>query len=325
MGKKGQLSVTDVAYRPSLSAPVGVDVLDFAELVTRTGRRGLDPSVPMRPAFHHLIHVRSGSVRHTVDFRRYTLTPGCWLWVLPSQVHQYTPGDLAEASGTIVIWQPGFTPAEPPFDPSPVLPQAAHADAVDLALRHLAQEYADLASIPLDAHLETLRLLLTVLLVRLAHARPEPPSPNFADGTFHRFHAAVERDFARVHHVADYADTLGYSARTLTRATLAATGSTAKQYIDERILLEARRLLVHTDATSAEICHRLGFRDPSDFTKFFRKRDGRTPLDFRTTARGTAGAARTDAGRAGRHGPLPAGCPIFPNAGPGGTTVAVSE
>lgn len=292
MGKNGQPvgAIPDVAYRPYLQAPIGMDVVGFAELLERGRRRGITLSAPQRPSFHHLIHVGSGALRHTVDFSDHTLTEGSWLWVRPRQVHRYFPDDLAAAQGTIVIWQPGFPTTDPgqgpPHDPSPVLPTGPHARATRLALRHLTHEYADLASIPLDAHIETLRLLLSALLLRLAHARPEAPSPASADGPFRRFHDAVERDLCRTHRVGDYAAALGYSVRTLTRATRAATGSSAKQYLDARILLEAKRLLVHTEASSAEIAGRLGFADPGDFTKFFRVRDGRTPLEFRTVARG---------------------------------------
>ncbi|MGW7365948.1 AraC family transcriptional regulator [Streptomyces sp. NPDC054841] len=292
MGKNRQHSVTDVSYRPSLSAPIGVDVLDFAELSTRGSRRGLDLSAPLRPDFHHLIHVRQGPVRHTVDFQNHRLDSGSWLWVRAGQVHQYVPRDHTAARGTIVIWQPGFVTAEPLHNDSPMLLTGPHARSAGLALRHLTHEYGDLASLPLDAHIETLRHLLSVLLLRLTHACPAPASPpGSVNDAFHRFRAAVERDFADSHHVNDYAAALGYSVRTLTRATQEATGSTAKQYLDARILLEARRLLVHTDATSAEISRRLGFRDPSDFTKFFRKRDGETPLQFREVGRGTASVA----------------------------------
>ncbi|WP_328760465.1 helix-turn-helix transcriptional regulator [Streptomyces sp. NBC_00271] len=288
MGKNRQPSVAEVSYRPSLSAPIGMDILDFAELSTRGDRRGLDLSSPLRPAFHHLIHVRKGPVRHTVDFQDHTLDSGSWLWVRAGQVHQYVPRDHLAARGTIIIWQPGFVPAEPPHDGSPMLLTSRHARSAGLALHHLAHEYSDLASIPLDAHIETLRHLLSVLLLRLTHACPGPASPGSGGDVFRRFRAAVERDFADSHHVNDYAAALGYSVRTLSRAARAATGSTAKQYLDARILLEARRLLVHTDATSAEISRRLGFPDPSDFTKFFRKRDGATPLRFRAVARGRA-------------------------------------
>ncbi|MGH1553411.1 hypothetical protein ACRAWF_20000 [Streptomyces sp. L7] len=66
MGKNGHHEITDVSYRPSLGAPIGMDVLDFAELLTRGERRGLDLSAPQRPDFHHLIHVTEGRLRHRV-------------------------------------------------------------------------------------------------------------------------------------------------------------------------------------------------------------------------------------------------------------------
>jgi len=288
MGKNGQhrLEITDVSYRPSLSAPIGMDVLDFVELLVRGERRGIDLSAPQRPDFHHLIHVTAGTLRHRVDFTDYAVEAGGWLWVRPGQVHQYVTDDLTTARGTIVIWQPGFVPADPPFDQSPLLPTEPHAGAARLTLRHLAHEYADLTSLPLDAHLQTLRMLLSVLLLRLSHVRPDPVSSAPAEDTFRRYSAALERDFRTSHHVSEYATALGYSPRTLTRATLAATGTTAKQYLDARVLLEAKRLLVHTDATAADISRTLGFAEPTDFAKFFRRRDGRTPLEFRAVARG---------------------------------------
>ena len=288
MGKNGQHrpEITDVSYRPSLGAPIGMDVVGFTELLARGERRGIDLSAPQRPDFHHLIHVTEGTLRHRVDFTDCAVEEGGWLWVSSGQVHQYVPADLTTTRGTIVIWQPGFVLADPPFDQSPLLPTGPHARAARLTLRHLTHEYADLGSLPLDAHLQTLRMLLSILLLRLSHVRPDPVSSAPADDTFRRYSAALERDFRTSHQVADYAAALGYSPRTLTRATLTATGTTAKQYLDARILLEAKRLLVHTDATAADVSRTLGFGEPTDFAKFFRKREGRTPLEFRAVARG---------------------------------------
>ncbi|WP_377273647.1 helix-turn-helix domain-containing protein [Peterkaempfera sp. SMS 1(5)a] len=288
MAKRPGSQITDVAYRPSLGAPIGMDVLDFEELQARGRRRGIDLSTPQRPTFHHLLHLHQGSppLVHTVDFSDVTLAPGSWLWIRPGQVHQYG-GDLRQVRGTIVIWQPGFVVTSTPYEQAPLLPAGAHERAVTLALQHLSQEYADVGSIPLDAHIEVLRMLLAVLLLRLAHAGPAPAAAAPHDGPFERFRAAVERDFMRSHRVADYAAALGYSPRTLTRATAAATGSTAKRYLDARILLEAKRLLVHSDSSAADIARRLGFQEPGDFAKFFRKRQGCPALAFRAAARGT--------------------------------------
>ncbi|MDX3089361.1 helix-turn-helix domain-containing protein [Streptomyces sp. ME02-6978a] len=67
----------------------------------------------------------------------------------------------------------------------------------------------------------------------------------------------------------------------MTRARLAATGRTAEQYVDDRVLLEAKRLLWHSGLTAKEVTDRLGFTDAGDFTKFFRLRTGVTPGTFR--------------------------------------------
>lgn len=286
--------ITDVAYRPAMSAPLGMDVVDFPELWARGRHRGIDLTAPQRPDFHHLIHVHPDArpLAHTVDFATHVVPPGGWLWVRPRQVHQYTAGPdggPAVPRGLMVIWRPGFVADDPPPQAGPLVPSGAQARLVRLALDHLVAEYDEVGSLPLEAHNRTLRSLLSVLLLRLAHACPAGAAPGPPDGPFARFRAAVERDLSRTHRVADYAAALGYSTRTLTRATRAATGTTAKNYLDTRILLEAKRLLVHTDAGSADIARRLGFGDPGDFGKFFRRLDGRTPLAFRAQARGTPG------------------------------------
>jgi AraC-like DNA-binding protein len=71
--------------------------------------------------------------------------------------------------------------------------------------------------------------------------------------------------------------------RTLTRASQAAVGVGAKRFIDDRILLEAKRLLIHTDLTAASVGQRLGFPRATTFTKFFRLHTNQTPSEFRAS------------------------------------------
>ena len=78
------------------------------------------------------------------------------------------------------------------------------------------------------------------------------------------------------------AEDLGYSTRTLDRACQRATGRTAKQVVDERISLEVRRLLTHTDLPVARIATDLGFDDASNFTKFVKRQLGLPPSEVRT-------------------------------------------
>ncbi|MEV5612779.1 helix-turn-helix transcriptional regulator [Streptomyces sp. NPDC052225] len=278
----------DLAYTPAVGAPAGVEVVELADLHARSLRHGNDPYAPLRPAFHQLIGARERPLSLTVDFVDHELPPGAWLWIRAGQVQRFGP-DLRGADGVDVLFPSGFLPPaivaaahmDPPYEQRPLTPRAPDAQGVRLALDHLAYEYGAMASLPLQAHTEVLRALLSVLVVRLAKVRDPAPRAAASSDTFRRFHAAVERDHAVTRRVEDYAAALGYSPRTLTRATLAATGRTAKQYVDERVLLEAKRLLWHSGLPAKEVADALGFPDPSDFTKFFRLRTGVTPGAFR--------------------------------------------
>ncbi|WP_407071587.1 helix-turn-helix domain-containing protein [Streptomyces sp. BK239] len=168
---------------------------------------------------------------------------------------------------------------------------------MSLAAEHLSREFRALGQLPLDVHIAALRHLLAVLLLRLAHltvpAGGPAPEP---DETYLRFRDAVERRFTVTRRVEDYAQMLGYSGRTLARATLAGGGLGAKEFIDRRVVLEAKRLLAHGDESAAQISDRLGFVTPSRFSAYFSQRTGRSPLDFRKEIRGLA-ASRSQGAR----------------------------
>lgn len=106
--------------------------------------------------------------------------------------------------------------------------------------------------------------------------------PHAGGEVYARFRAELERSHATTRRAEDYAHRLGYTVKTLTRACQAATGKPVKQVIDARVALQAQRLLAHTDEPVATIAHRLGFSEPANFGKFFRRHTGTTPGDFRS-------------------------------------------
>jgi AraC-like DNA-binding protein len=159
-------------------------------------------------------------------------------------------------------------------------------------MRQLHHEFRALGGLPLEVHVEVLRHLLAVLVLRAAHpagaADTDREGACEASETYVRFRDAVEREFTRSRRVADYARSLGYAPRTLSRATETAAGVGAKEFIDRRVVLEAKRLLAHGDQSAARIADRLGFADATNFSKFFQRRAGATPIAFRAAVRGGA-------------------------------------
>ncbi|MDQ0752656.1 AraC-like DNA-binding protein/mannose-6-phosphate isomerase-like protein (cupin superfamily) [Streptomyces africanus] len=243
--------------------------------------------------FHVVLLFGEGPVRHMVDFTEYEATAGDLLWIRPGQVHRFSR--TSEYRGTVLTMQPGFLPRATVeatglyrYDLPPLLrPDAAQLAGLRDALGQLRREYEDTETLPLSLHTAVLRHTLTAFLLRLAHlaASTAESVRQTSDSTFTLFRDAVERDFATNHSVSAYADALGYSRRTLVRAVRGATGDTPKAFIDKRVVLEAKRLLAHTDLPIGRVGAAVGFPDAANFSKFFHQHTDQTPAAFRAELR----------------------------------------
>ncbi|WP_369194926.1 helix-turn-helix domain-containing protein [Streptomyces djakartensis] len=268
---------------------VGMQVAPMGE----TWATGVPLERVHRIDFHVVLLFGAGPVRHMVDFTEYEAGAGDLLWIRPGQVHRFSPG--SEYRGTVLTMQPGFLPRSTVeatglyrYDLPPLLhPDPAQLAGLRAALDQLRREYEDTATLPLSLHTAVLRHCLTAFLLRLAHlaASSAEALRKRSDSTFTLFRDAVERDFASNHSVSAYADALGYSRRTLVRAVRAATGETPKSFIDKRVVLEAKRLLAHTDLPIGRIGAAVGFPDAANFSKFFHQHTDRTPAAFRAELR----------------------------------------
>jgi len=256
-----------------------LEVVARAQLCRRGGEDGL--GAPHRTEFHQLMLVDAGQTWHEVDFVEHRLEPGTVLWVRPGQVQRFGP----PVNGEMVL----FTHVVPaPSTELALLLGDSRAgsvwrppEAVYAGVREMARQLRAEAGCSAPSADEVRRHLLSALLLRIGRLDTAGPALVDPDGIAARFAAEVERDFARTHRVADYADRLGYSVRTLTRASAAATGLSAREVVDARIALEARRLLAYTDLPASAVGRRLGFSEPTNFGKFFLRRTGVTPAAFR--------------------------------------------
>ncbi|MEW2345165.1 AraC family transcriptional regulator [Streptomyces griseoaurantiacus] len=326
--ENGHLAVRRLRYLPAVGSPYGVEVLDFAAL------RAMDPqrrrTLPQRPDFHVLALVGSGTGGHEADFRAHGLREGSVVWIRPGTVHRWS--DVETVDGPLVLFRPAFLPGFTAAEAAAPVCWELDAPRLDLALLaagHLGREHRAVAVTPARASGELLSHLLAALLLRVLPAGTGA-GPGEADGdgrgaggtapsggrhaeVFRAYRTAVEEHFADWHHVTDYARALGHDVRTLTRATRAVTGEGAKAFLDQRVLLEAKRILAHTDVPVAGCARRLGFADAGNFTTFFRRQTGIPPGAWRESAEAgregaRAGREGAGAGREGaRAGALPGG------------------
>lgn len=124
---------------------------------------------------------------------------------------------------------------------------------------------------------------LIILITRLARAE-YIPEKKLQDDRFHivrKFNLLVEMNFRTQHSVSFYAEQLYKSPKTLSNLFGIYNHKTPSQVIQERILIEAKRLLSFTDKPVKEVAYELGFEDIPYFSNFFKKHTRTSPLDFR--------------------------------------------
>ncbi len=98
---------------------------------------------------------------------------------------------------------------------------------------------------------------------------------------FMKFRKLLEENVNYKVRVADFCNQLNVSAKQLNGNLKLNQNTTAKQYIEDRILLEIKRLLVYSPLSVKEIAYEIGFEDPTNFTKYFKSRMDILPTDYR--------------------------------------------
>lgn len=292
VGRSGQAAVPLYGFQPPVGTPYGLEVNTIEDFFAGHDDWPWNPPRPGRATFHYLILVTEGELLHDVDHVTRAVSPGQWLWVRPGHTQCWHPPGATR--GPFILFEPGVLTSETARLLAPLTAHEApavlspHPDD-DAWLRQTALQLLDehraLGRRRLDVHHALRRSLLESLLLRLANSPDVAPVGPAAKSTGRKdthaqFVDALELHFRELHRAADYAALLGCSVRTLSRAARDATGKGVRELIDERRLLEARRLLAGAGWDARAVAHHLGFTDPANFGRFFRGHTGLNPAAF---------------------------------------------
>ncbi len=273
--------------------PIGLELMTLTELRARVSALQLVQTE--RVEFFMVLVATAGHGTHLVDFERFGLSLGHVVFVRPGQVQQWQPGDGFEADVLLI-------------EPAVVQPTVATSQQATMALlrldewpAHFAMDVDGLAawrSLAAMLRRELDQPLLDGLSAAMAHellvclmlslsrsATGRATAPTMQASLVRRLRRELERWVHTRPSVALLARRLRVSTSTLTRACKDVLGHSAKEEVDRRVALEAQRLLVHSTSTSVAIGELLGFTEPTNFVKFFRRRVGVTPEAFRQAYR----------------------------------------
>jgi len=277
----------DVAYAPQRGfRATPVEVLDRSRVLAR---HGPPAARRQRLGFHLLMIGTEGHGTHIVDYEPVDMAVGTCVRVHPGQVQQFVTEPEFEAA--MVVWPVDAHPADPS---APTwFPGSGAATSWQLQDTQLSSVLGWVEELR-EAHVrfdglprshELLQTLLKALLLRMAIAFPESvPDAGKLPDPYLELREHLETHLSQRPTVAELARDLGYSTRTLDRACQTVQGRTAKQVVDERVALEIRRLLTHTDRSLAAIASEFDFSDPSNFSKFVKRHLGSLPGQIRDEA-----------------------------------------
>ncbi|WP_422125337.1 helix-turn-helix domain-containing protein [Sphingobium arseniciresistens] len=133
------------------------------------------------------------------------------------------------------------------------------------------------------AAVEALLLSLMVLALRRAAVEERAPAATGRSAALvARLRERIEQRFRLREPVTDHARALGVSEGALRQACARVAGTSPASMLDERALLEARRLLLYSNMSITEIAYAVGFEDPAYFSRFFARHVGQPPRIWRT-------------------------------------------
>ena len=249
--------------------------------------------IPHRQTFYAIFWVTAGNGTHYLDFVGDEIRPNSLHFVGPGQVHYWElETDLQgyaalfesslflEKGERRLLEQINFFHT---INGQSVLhPSGADVDWFQNTFELLEKEYTQrqfARPLSLVARVQ----LLLIYAQRLAVEAEEISEVISADKLLaHRYVNLVEKHAIAQHKVEWYASEMAVTVAHLSKSIKSALGMTAGTLLRNRIVLEAQRLLVHTDLMVAEIAAQLNFEDASYFGRFFKRETDQTPRSFRT-------------------------------------------
>jgi AraC family transcriptional regulator, transcriptional activator of pobA len=239
-----------------------------------------------RDGGHSFILQEKGATHIEIDFKKYEIKAPAVMYMHPNQVHRLIRFDKATTSSWIITSEN----IHPEFlqlleDLAPVVPLALNketqtilSETASLCIQFSERKQEKLYHQILKESCNTL-----VALVASRYLAQSKPVQNYSrfEVITKAFRSLLERNFTTAKGPGDYAKQLNVSTPYLNECVKTTTGFSVSWHIQQRIVLEAKRLLYHSGRSVKEIAGELGYEDHSYFVRLFVKIAGITPLAFR--------------------------------------------
>lgn len=248
-----------------------------------------DSSVPHRHQYNEMLLFYKGSGKHEIDFLDHPIAGQTLHFVASGQAHLVKRSK--DSSGCSFIFsdeffylnQPGSSVQELPFYQASARPVARLDEESFNRVSALTERIKEEFNSDRKHKEDMIRSLLYIIFIEIKRSgvSPEGEAVHQKDVLIQQFKKLIDQHYKDQHGIREYADMLNISSNYLNERCRKICGKTASSLVQERILLEAKRLLFHTGESIKEIAFALNFEDPAYFTRFFKKHTNVSPADYR--------------------------------------------
>lgn len=283
-------TIKRINFRKPKNQSFDFEIVDLQEFFKTRPTKNL--SKPFRLNFYMILYITSGKGKHEIDFKVYDYKAGDVIFVAQNQVHRYFPDN--QPKGYIILFTEDYLytnsemnihdfldhfnmPSYNPITEIDVSEEASNRILVDL----LHKEYKSVDSTVKIQLLKSLFRSFMLTLRRFKKSNEQREKSGYHK-RFMEFKNLVEIHYKEKKTVGEYANMMLVSQKTINQATRLAVDLSAKQFIINRILLEIKRYVGQGELTINEISDLMGFDEPSNLTKFFKRYEGVSPKEFKT-------------------------------------------
>jgi AraC family transcriptional regulator, transcriptional activator of pobA len=260
--------------------------------------------LPHKHDFYHLLLFIKGGGSHSIDFQKFVVQPYQIYFMNPGQVHSWN--FEGEVDGYVInfslpffqafLLNPDYVQQLPCFNGILANSVINLPENLQAEVHKIFERIIEESEMGNKSSLDMIKVLMLQVFIMIGRLGFENTNLNVKSSNYsmlRKFLNLIEKNVSVLKFPREYAELLYVTPGHLNAICKELVGRSAGEMIRDRLVLEAKRLMVNLDLSISEIAYKLNFRDNSYFSKFFKKHTGISPEEFRILTLESSGGVLT--------------------------------